>query len=145
MAYSSRENLRLVGKLGAIPYIPFKKNTRRRAKGYPIWSIMYRYFKENREEFMQHYHLRSNAETVFSMLKRKQGCHLKTKNDIAQVNEILCKCLVHNICVLIQEMFELGVKVDFHEDAIEEFMCKAEKLGFTQKRNLQIYTKIIEE
>lgn len=58
------------------------------------------------------------------MIKRKQGCHLKTKNDIAQVNEILCKCLVHNICVLIQEMFELGVKVDFHEDAVEEFMCK---------------------
>jgi hypothetical protein len=42
-------------------------------------------------------------------------------------------------------MFELGVKIDFHKDAPEEFMCKAEKLGFAQKRNLQIYTKIIEE
>jgi transposase len=85
---------------------------------------MYRYFTNNKEEFLQHYHLRSNAETVFSMIKRKQGSHLKTKNDIAQVNEILCKCLVHNICVLIQEMFELGIKIDFEEVKPFDFMCR---------------------
>ena len=75
---------------------------------------------------MEHYHQRSNVESVFSMMKRKQGVNLKTKSDIGQVNEIMCKCLVHNICVLIQEMFELGIMVDFHEDIIEEFMCKIE-------------------
>lgn len=85
---------------------------------------MYRYFKDNKEDFMKHYHRRSNAETVFSMIKRKQGCNLRTKNDIAQINEIMCKCLVHNICVLIQEMFEIGIKVDFKEMIPEEFMCK---------------------
>lgn len=58
------------------------------------------------------------------MIKRKQGVNLRTKNDIGQVNEIMCKCLVHNICVLIQEIFELGIKVDFHEEILEEFMCK---------------------
>jgi len=85
---------------------------------------MYRYFKDHKEDFMKHYHLRSNAESVFSMIKRKQGDYLRTRNDIAQVNEIMCKCLVHNICVLIQEMFELGIKVDFQEVMPEEFMCK---------------------
>jgi hypothetical protein len=58
------------------------------------------------------------------MIKRKQGSHLKTKNDFAQINEILCKCLVHNILVLIQEMFELGIKIDFEEVKPLDFMCK---------------------
>lgn len=123
-AYSSRYNLRLVSKCGAVPFIAFKKNTTGKADGTIIWSQMYRYFTDNKEEFLQHYHLRSNAETVFSMIKRKQGSHLKTKNDIAQVNEILCKCLVHNICVLIQEMFELGIKIDFEEIKPLDFMCR---------------------
>jgi len=69
---------------------------------------MDRYFEDNKEEFLRHYHLRSNVETVFSMIKRKYSTHLKSKNDIAQINEILCKRLVHNIYVLIQEMFKMG-------------------------------------
>lgn len=122
-AYSSRRNLTLVSKCGAIPYIAFHKNARGNKKGSIIWNQMHRYFSENKEEFMRHYHRRSNAETVFSMIKRKQGGSLRTKNDIAQVNEILCKCLVHNICVLIQEMFELGIKVDFEKEVPFDFMC----------------------
>lgn len=124
LGYSSRENLGLVSSVGAIPFIPFKKNTKGRSEGVPIWHSMYRYFKENKEDFMVHYHRRSNVESVFSMIKRKQGCNLRTKKDVAQVNEIMCKCLVHNICVLIQEMFELGICVDFKEVAPDEFMCK---------------------
>ena len=122
--YSSRKNLGLISSIGAIPFIPFKKNAISRAGGFAIWNTMYRYFKDNKEDFMKHYHKRSNAESLFSMMKRKQGCNLRTKNDIAQVNEIMCKCLVHNICVLIQEMFEIGIKVDFKEVIPEEFMCK---------------------
>lgn len=124
LGYSSRENLGLVSQKGAIPFIPFKKNATSRSKGFAIWNAMYRYYKDNRDDFMQHYHKRSNVESVFSMMKRKQGCNLRTKNDIAQVNEIMCKCLVHNICVLIQEMFEIGIKIDFKEVIPEEFMCK---------------------
>jgi len=123
-AYSSRYNLNLVSKCGAVPYIAFKKNAIGNARGSYIWSQMYKYFCDNKEEFLRHYHLRSNAETVFSMIKRKQGSHLKTRNDIAQANEILCKCLVHNICVLIQEMFELGIKIDFEEVLPFDFMCR---------------------
>jgi transposase len=122
--YSSRKNLGLVSDIGAIPFIPFRKDAVSRAGGFAIWNKMYRYFKDHKEDFMRHYHLRSNAESIFSMIKRKQGDYLRTKNDIAQVNEIMCKCLVHNICVLIQEMFELGIKVDFQEVMPQEFMCR---------------------
>ena len=85
---------------------------------------MLHFFREHKEEFLAHYHLRSNVESVFSMMKRKQGTSLRSKKDIAQINELLCKGLVHNICVLIQEMFESGIKVDFESLAEDELMCK---------------------
>ncbi len=31
----------------------------------------------------------------------------------AQVNEVLCKILCHNICVLIQSIYELGIEPVF--------------------------------
>lgn len=47
------------------------------------------------------------------MIKKKFGSNVKSKIFVAQQNELLCRFLVHNICVLIQEMFELGIDVDF--------------------------------
>jgi len=85
---------------------------------------MFVFFRDHKEEFMAHYHLRSNAESTFSMMKRKQGTYLRSRKGIAQVNEILCKALVHNICVLIQETFESGIQVDFESLAEDELMCK---------------------
>jgi len=32
---------------------------------------------------------------------------------MAQVNELLCKILAHNICVVIQEISELGISGEF--------------------------------
>ena len=73
---------------------------------------MYHYFVFNRQEFMEHYHKRSNVEATFSMVKGKFGDSLKSKSDIGQINESLCKVLCHNICVLLQEIHELGIEVD---------------------------------
>lgn len=87
---------------------------------------MFRFFKDNKEEFNRHYHKRSNVESVFSMMKRKFGPNVRGKSSLAQENEVLAKALCHNICVLIQEMFELGIKVDFSEVPTQEFMCKIE-------------------
>ena len=62
---------------------------------------------------MNHYHKRSNVETAFSMIKAKFGGSLRSKNPATQVNEALVKILCHNICVLIQAMYALGVEPDF--------------------------------
>jgi len=43
------------------------------------------------------------------MIKRKFGDSLRSKTDIAMVNETLCKMLCHNLVVLIHEIHELGV------------------------------------
>ncbi len=74
---------------------------------------MYHYFMYRHEEFLQHYHKRSNAESVFNMIKTKFRDNLRSKTKTAQVNELLCKILCHNICVVIQEINELGVKAEF--------------------------------
>lgn len=105
--YSSRKNLEAVNELGGTPFIPFRKGTGARPKSYPTWKRMYHYFMLNQEEFMRHYHKRSNVETTFHMIKTKFGDSLKSKTKEAQINEVLCKIICHNLCVLIHELHEL--------------------------------------
>ena len=109
-AYSSRKNLQLIGDLGATPYIPFRKGTTGKSHGSVMWKKMYHYFEYRNEEFLEHYHKRSNAETTFHMIKSKFGDSVRSKTEVAQVNEVLLKVLCHNICVVIHEMFELGIE-----------------------------------
>ncbi len=123
--YSSRRCMEAVSKHGAIPYIAFRRHSRGLAQGSQIWRTMFVYFRDHKEDYLAHYHQRSNIESVFSMMKRRQGTFLRSRKGIAQMNEILCKALVHNICVLIQEMFESGVHIDFQSLAEDELMCKA--------------------
>lgn len=108
-AYLSNKNLTAVAKLNALPFIPFKINTTVPTEN-NVWAEMYHYFMYNREEFLAHYHQRSNVETAFSMIKAKFGDAVRSKSDIGQINEALCKVLCHNLCVLIQAIRELGIK-----------------------------------
>lgn len=105
--YSSLENHEAIEKSGATAYIAFKKNATGAVGG--IYQKMYHYFCFNREEFLTKYHKRSNVETTFHMIKAKFGASLRGKNKTAQINEALCKVLCHNICCLIQSMFEFGI------------------------------------
>jgi len=113
-AYSSEKNLKLVLTKQAMPYIAFKVNaTGGDKRSSSVWKRMYLLYQYNEERFMQHYHKRSNVETTFSMIKAKFGERLRSKTEVAQTNEVLCKVLCHNLCCVIQSMYELGVDVDF--------------------------------
>jgi hypothetical protein len=46
-------------------------------------------------------------------MKRKFRDGLRSKTDVAMVNETLCKVLCHNLVVLIHEIQELGIDVNF--------------------------------
>ncbi|HWT01733.1 MAG TPA: transposase [Pyrinomonadaceae bacterium] len=113
-AYSSRANLKLVASKAATPYIDFKENSKPNAKD-AQWTRFYHFYAYNKEWFKAHYHKRSNVETTFSMIKGKFGGSLKSKTYQAQQNELLCKILCHNICCLIQSIYELGVEPNFWE------------------------------
>jgi transposase len=112
-AYSSRENLNTISEVGGTPFIPFRKNTTKKRGSLGIWGKMYHYFMYKHEEFLQHYHKRSNSETTFYMIKTKFKSDIKSKKQVAQINELLIKVLSHNICVVIQEINELGVRGEF--------------------------------
>jgi len=112
-AYSSRDNHTLAQSIGATAFIPFKSNATGTSRGSKIWNRMFYYFQFKREEFMQHYHARSNVESTFNMIKAKFGDKLRSKNWTAQQNELLCKLIAHNIVVLIHEIHELGIKPEF--------------------------------
>jgi transposase len=113
-AYSSNNNLALVARMAAMPYIPFKSNsTAKNRRSTSVWRRMFHYYQYNQEEFMRHYHQRSNVETTFSMIKAKFGERLKSKKETAQINEVLCKILCHNLCCVIQSIYELGIEPTF--------------------------------
>jgi transposase len=113
--YSSRENVQLVCDIGAVPFIPYKTSASGRSGGSCAWRRMYLRFQLHREEFMEHYHRRSNVESTFSMLKRKFSNKLMMKKEVGKTNEALAKVLCHNICVLIHEFYESGIDLKFSE------------------------------
>ena len=113
-AYASLENFEAVADMGGTAFIAFKSNTTGAVGG--LFEKMFHYFQFKQEEYMAHYHLRSNAESTFSMCKRKFGDSIRSKNDVAMVNEVLCKFLCHNLCCLIQEQCELGIETVFWKE-----------------------------
>jgi transposase len=115
-AYLSEKNLRLVVDNSAQPFIPFKSNSRTNVQHSALWNQMYHLFMYNQERFMQSYHKRSNVETTFSMIKGKFGERLRSKSVVAQTNEVLCKVLCHNLCCVIQSIYELGIEPEFWTD-----------------------------
>ena len=113
-AYASLENFEEVAGMGATAFIAFKSNTTGGVGG--MFEKMFHYFQFRREEFLTHYHQRSNVESTISAIKRKFGDAVRSKTDTAMVNESLCKVLAHNICVVIQEQAELGIEPVFWQD-----------------------------
>src|SRR5258708_39689345 len=111
-AYLSVDNLQTVLDHHAMPYIPFKSNSVAASStntNSALWKRMFHFYSYNQDHFMQCYHKRSNVESTFSMIKAKFGDSLRSRTKTAQVNEALCKILGHNICCLIQSMYELNI------------------------------------
>src|SRR5439155_22834676 len=111
----SHANLELVESLGGTAFVPFKSNSGPGEDG-SLWSKMYGYYQYRREEFLRHYHQRSNMESTFSMVKAKFRDHVRSKSEVTMKNEVLCKFLCHNICVVHQSHIELGIAPIFWGD-----------------------------
>ncbi len=117
--YLSGEHFAQIKELGGQAFIPFKKNsTGHRSKtDRGSFKCAFRFFKEHREEYLSHYHKRSNIESSFSMIKRRFGNNVRCKKETSQDNEIFAKILAHNICVLVQEIFLNKIDVNFNYHA----------------------------
>ena len=109
--YLSNDNFNAIVNLGATPYIPFKINSK--SGGPELWRKLWHFYQFNRPEFLASYHKRSNVESTFSMIKAKFGGSVRSKLPVAQMNEVLCKVVCHNLCVLVQSIYELGIEPTF--------------------------------
>jgi transposase len=114
-AYLSHEDLALLEKLGWTAFVPFESNNQPGEVG-SLWEKMYAYYTFRREDFLKHYHARSNAEWAFSMIKAKFRNHLRSRTDIAMKNEVLAKFPCHNLCVVHLSHVELGIEPVFWND-----------------------------
>jgi transposase len=111
-AYLSNANLTAIEAAGAAPYVPFKSNSRGTGRS-DAWRRLWHMFEARNDEFLAHYHQRSNVESTFSMVKRKFGASVRAKAFPAQVNEVLLKCICHNLAVLVHAIHELGLAPTF--------------------------------
>lgn len=113
-AYSTIDNLEATIDVGGTPYIPFKDNATTHRGG--LWEKMLLFYQLRREEFLQHYHKRSNIESTISMIKGKFRDHCRSRTTRAMKNEALAKILAHNICCVISSQIELGIEPEFWPD-----------------------------
>lgn len=117
--YSSVDAHDAVAAAGGTPFIAFKSVATGWSGG--EFGRMFHYFNFRRDEFLKHYHQRSNIESTFSAIKRKFGDALRSKTKAAMVNEVLFKVLCFNISVLIHEQEELGIVPTFSgPDVLDE-------------------------
>jgi transposase len=109
--YASKKNFEIVGSYGALPFIQFRSHDRGLGGG--MWGKMYHLFQLKQDEFLAHYHQRSNVESTFAMTKMKIGDSVFSRTKTAMKNEVYCKVLCHNIVVVIHEAKELGIDPTF--------------------------------
>jgi transposase len=110
-AYLSHANLATVEAIGGQAFVPFKSNSG--STGSAAWERLWHLYSLNRETFLSHYHRRSNVESTFSAVKRKFGGSVRSKLPAAQLNEVLLKCVCHNLSVLVHSIHELGIEPKF--------------------------------
>jgi transposase len=113
-AYLSAENVETVAHYGGQAFIAPKVNTTGGVGG--LFARMFHYYQFKQEEFMRHYHKRSNVESVFSAIKRKFGDHVRARTPAAMVNESLAKLVCHNLTCVIMSQCELGIDAEFWKE-----------------------------
>jgi transposase len=125
-AYAALENYAAIAAAGGTPYIAFRSNHNGSAGG--LWERMFHLFSLEKDEFLRHYHRRSNAESTFSAVKRLFGDSVRSKTETAMRNEVYCKLVCYNITCVIHQAHELGIdygyKLETGSDPVSEMILK---------------------
>ncbi len=127
-AYLSYANMDFATDRGTLPFVAFKSNSTADNGG--SFERMFLWYCYKRQDYMDHYHKRSNVESMMSMIKAKFGDSLRSKTDTAMKNEALCKVVCHNICCLIQSIHELGITEAFGQKTEKAIENKAAQCDF---------------
>ena len=106
-AYSAAENFDIVGEFGGTLYAAFKVNATGGVGG--RFQDMYHRFCLAKDDYLRRYHLRSNAESSFSAVKRLFGDSVRSRTNIAMRNEVYAKFICYNLTCVIHTAYELGI------------------------------------
>jgi len=109
--YLSIENYEEAEKIGTTLYAMFKANTTGAGGG--AFEKAYHTFCLDKDAWMNHYHRRSNVESVFSAVKRVLGDSVRAKSELAMRNEVLAKFVCHNIRCVVSAIYERGIDPTF--------------------------------
>ena len=115
-AYSSVDNHNVLEAFSVEAFIPFKVNAVVNPKA-PTWSRALVEFTLNQERFLAHYHRRSNVETTFAMIKARFGASVASRLPTARANEVLARCIAHNLVCVTRAIFTAGLAPVFWQDA----------------------------
>lgn len=111
-AYSAYSSLEFAAEKGVTPFVMFRENASDNTNC-EAWDKLLHFYKFHKQEFLRAYHKRSNVESTFSAVKRVFGDFVRSKGQVAQINEVLLKILCHNIRQVIFAMFEIGITPTF--------------------------------
>ncbi len=95
--YAARTVCAVTEQYGVMPYFLPKSNSTFRSHGVPSWSHMTHALVLDPQQWLSVYHMRSNAETVMSMLKRRLPAKIRKKLPERKKTEEFLKADVHNV------------------------------------------------
>ena len=99
--YLSRKNYQFVVDKNGSAFIPFKKNSTAKPKSHPAWKIAFNLWKILPTIFKGIYHQRSKIECVFSVLKKRWGDQLYSKNGYLRRREMAVRFIAYNLRLII--------------------------------------------
>lgn len=108
-AYHSRANYLPQDRDGVETWIVSPSNRRGTAKGSPAYRAKTRMFTMDPANFFRSYAGHQNVEATNHMVQARLGWVLRSRNHTARINETLCKYIVHNLHVLLQENARSGL------------------------------------
>lgn len=112
--YLSKENVKAIADVGAMPFIKSKRNVHVPQRGIKTpWAMMLRMWKNHQMFFARHYNRRQNVEATFSMIKKRFGDFCRSKKPQSQQNEILAKVCCHNAVCLAEALLSYDLKKGF--------------------------------
>lgn len=111
-AYLDNALLTAVESVGAVPYVPFKTNSKPTGDS-DAWRRLWHMVEARNDEFKATYNQRQNVEAVFSGIKRRFSPNVRAKTFHGGVNEVLLKCLAWNLTRVVHAVHELGIKPTF--------------------------------
>lgn len=103
--YLARVNFQTVFDKGGQAIIPFKKGkkkqSRRKACGYPAWKYAHEFYTTMKGLYMSIYHRRSRIESVFSAIKKRYGDKLNCGSASMRRKEMSLRLIAYNIRILL--------------------------------------------